>query len=461
MALYRAFVLSLIGSLGWTVIAGAQAPLQKGQELRYDGEVRLEVPEKGLVATAKVQVTDLVVSVSEERKAQIASLRLFLFQTPSQEQREGALRLLTISAAGEEEPAPVGQVEVELPLFSAARQFPVLLPRYFLPAEQLKEGNAWEAKEPTLLAKETAGDFRYQVEGKERVNDRECWLVSRTLQKPVVLNARQQVLKVTDRFWADTATGLIPQAQRQTVLQLGEGQTLAFVIHLTLREVRQLDERTFQQRLQQLEAIKGWQEKVRASVFGQPTKEKLDDAEKAIAHFLQRHKDSPYAPYAETWRQAFPLIRKQLALMEQQRELVGKDAPDFELPTVDGKRKVKLSDWRGKVVVVNFFAHWCEPCNAEAPRLEQIWQDYKDKGVVVIGVAVWAEGDPVKEAEGFVQKHKLTYTVLVDAQNVVPDRYGLRGVPTNVVIGKDGKIHYLRTGFLEAELRKAVEEALK
>ncbi len=93
--------------------------------------------------------------------------------------------------------------------------------------------------------------------------------------------------------------------------------------------------------------------------------------------------------------------------------------------------------------------------------MEQIWREYRDKGVMVIGVAIFAQGDAFKEAQGFTQKHKLTYLVLVDAQNQTPDLYNVEGVPTNVVIGRDGKIRYLRAGFLEGELRKAIEEALK
>jgi Peroxiredoxin len=82
---------------------------------------------------------------------------------------------------------------------------------------------------------------------------------------------------------------------------------------------------------------------------------------------------------------------------------------------------------------------------------EGLWQAYKGKGVVVIGVAVWAEGDAFQRAREFVNKHKLTYTVLVDASEdgKVAQLYGVEGVPTNVVIGKDGKIRYLQAGFNE------------
>lgn len=92
---------------------------------------------------------------------------------------------------------------------------------------------------------------------------------------------------------------------------------------------------------------------------------------------------------------------------------------------------------------------------------KDFWQAYKDKGVVVIGIAIWAEDDPMQRAKEFVQKHNLTYLVLVDTKDKTPDLYGVYGVPTNVVIGRDGKILYLQAGFDEEGLKKAIEEAMK
>ena len=114
--------------------------------------------------------------------------------------------------------------------------------------------------------------------------------------------------------------------------------------------------------------------------------------------------------------------------------------------------------------MLNFFAHWCGPCNTEAPHLEkEFWKVYKDKGVIVIGVAVWAQGDPFQLAKEFAEKHKLTYIVLVDESEdgKVAQLYRVEGVPTNVVIGKDGKIRYLQAGFDPKGLKGAIEEALK
>lgn len=93
----------------------------------------------------------------------------------------------------------------------------------------------------------------------------------------------------------------------------------------------------------------------------------------------------------------------------------------------------------------------------------EFWQVYKDKGVVVVAVAIWAQGDPFELAKEFVNKHKLTYIVLVDESEdgKVAQLYSVQGVPTNIVIDKEGKIRYLQAGFDPEGMKRAIEEALK
>jgi peroxiredoxin len=83
--------------------------------------------------------------------------------------------------------------------------------------------------------------------------------------------------------------------------------------------------------------------------------------------------------------------------------LVGKPAIDSGLPTADGEGKIKLLNLKGKIVLLNFFAYWCSPCNEEVPRLERIWREYKDKGVTVVGVAIWSSGDAFEKVRKFTQ----------------------------------------------------------
>ena len=81
--------------------------------------------------------------------------------------------------------------------------------------------------------------------------------------------------------------------------------------------------------------------------------------------------------------------------------------------------------------------------------------------MVVLGMHVWHKDNGVREAREFVKKHQLTFDVVVDADGQVVKRYAIEGVPTNLVIGKDGAIRYLHAGFGEDELQRAIEAALK
>jgi peroxiredoxin len=153
-------------------------------------------------------------------------------------------------------------------------------------------------------------------------------------------------------------------------------------------------------------------------------------------------------------------IRRRHEQQQSQAMLVGQPAPQFALPSLGGET-VRTEELRGKVVLLNFFAYHCGPCHAEAPRLEQeFWQRYKDRGVVVLGIQSWTRDDPMRRAQQFAQAHRLTFPLLVDAKDAAAATYRLVAVPTNAVIGKDGRLRYIGVSFTERELQQAIEAAL-
>lgn len=119
-------------------------------------------------------------------------------------------------------------------------------------------------------------------------------------------------------------------------------------------------------------------------------------------------------------------------------------APDFELRSID-RGTIRLSDLRGKVVILNFWASWCPPCREEMPALQRVYQAYQSQGVEVIAVNVTSQ-DTLSDALNFVQDNGLTFSVLLDEQGGVQSTYRISGLPTTFFIDREGKIRELMIG---------------
>ncbi|HEY8747704.1 MAG TPA: redoxin domain-containing protein [Tepidisphaeraceae bacterium] len=137
--------------------------------------------------------------------------------------------------------------------------------------------------------------------------------------------------------------------------------------------------------------------------------------------------------------------------------LMGKPAPEFSLPTLDNK-EVKLAGQKGKVVMLDFWATWCPPCRASLPHVQKIAADEQR---LKKGLVVWVIDDkedaPV--VESFLKENKYTFTVPMDKGGEVLGKYLVRGIPTTVVIGRDGVIRKVFIGY-GADTGKAVDEAV-
>lgn len=135
----------------------------------------------------------------------------------------------------------------------------------------------------------------------------------------------------------------------------------------------------------------------------------------------------------------------------------GKPAPPFVLETMDGDQEVALVDFRGKPVVVNFYASWCVPCAQEHPWLVRASKVYQPRGVVFLGVIY---NDEVAKAKGFLRRYGEAYPSLVDPGARMAIDYGVAGVPETFVIDGQGNIVRKFTGPVVPDEFEATLEAL-
>lgn len=141
-----------------------------------------------------------------------------------------------------------------------------------------------------------------------------------------------------------------------------------------------------------------------------------------------------------------------------QGSAIGSTAPDFTLTTLDGK-KVKLSDYRGKAVLLNFWATWCGPCKVEIPWFMDLEKEYGPQGLVVLGVSMDDDG-PTKVAQ-FAKEMKIDYTVVMGNDDVADEYGGVAGLPTTFYVDRSGKIVKKVAGLVShSEIEDGIKAAL-
>jgi cytochrome c biogenesis protein CcmG/thiol:disulfide interchange protein DsbE len=135
--------------------------------------------------------------------------------------------------------------------------------------------------------------------------------------------------------------------------------------------------------------------------------------------------------------------------------LVGKPAPAWTLKDPQGIDH-SLADYKGKVVVIDFWATWCSWCKVAMPELQQLHEAYAGKGVEVVGITLWEAGDPVK----YMKDKGFTYSLLLQGDDLAQP-YGIQGIPRLIIVGKDGTVVHDLTGYdPNADLGAVIDKAL-
>jgi thiol-disulfide isomerase/thioredoxin len=123
-------------------------------------------------------------------------------------------------------------------------------------------------------------------------------------------------------------------------------------------------------------------------------------------------------------------------------------APDFSLPQLNGQF-LQLSAYRGKVVLLDFWATWCTPCREEIPHLVELQNKYRDRGLEIIGVSMDDSPDPVRE---FYQRFQMNYPVVMGNADIGERYGGVLGLPIAFIIDRDGRIYAKHIGATEASV---------
>ncbi len=137
---------------------------------------------------------------------------------------------------------------------------------------------------------------------------------------------------------------------------------------------------------------------------------------------------------------------------------VGQMAPDFQLP--GRANAVKLSDYKGKTVYLDFWASWCGPCKQSFPWMNDMQSRYGAKGLRVVGINLDQKND---DARDFLKETTASFDVAFDQSGKTPKSFAIKGMPTSVLIGPDGRVISMHSGFKpeqKAELEQQIKQAL-
>jgi peroxiredoxin len=187
---------------------------------------------------------------------------------------------------------------------------------------------------------------------------------------------------------------------------------------------------------------------IAAAAIGRLTGPPRPDAETSASTAAPASPPAPTPPAGAREQPARARPGKALPLGEAMKDLDlirparAKLAEDFKLPTPGGGT-FKLSDHRGKVVMVNFWATWCPPCLEEMPAMERLYRQQKASGFTLVAVSVDTDPKPVSP---FVAKHQLTFPIALDSKMDLANSYSVRALPSSFIVARDGNLAALAIG---------------
>lgn len=146
-----------------------------------------------------------------------------------------------------------------------------------------------------------------------------------------------------------------------------------------------------------------------------------------------------------------------ILLLSLSSAVLAQKAPDFNLPSSDG-HNIKLSDFKGQVVYVDFWASWCKPCRKSFPFMNSLQKKYGKQGLKVIAINLDSDKGAAKS---FLQKNPANFTIAYDADGKTPEQFGLMVMPTTYLIDRQGNLVNTHKGFKKSQTAKVEKTVMK
>ena len=137
---------------------------------------------------------------------------------------------------------------------------------------------------------------------------------------------------------------------------------------------------------------------------------------------------------------------------------VGETVPSFKARTIDGSKSLALEDYRGKVVLLDFWASWCPPCLKSLPKYNDLRREIGTANFEIVAINVDENTD---DARKFLQKHPVSYPIAKDPKGILPGVFGVKAMPTSYLIDQNGVVQYVHAAFKEGDIEKIKVEIQK